>query len=160
MNDEEVLATIGASRARRVLGVAMLGFVGAFSLYVAFSSPPTAAWLAFLLAVGVGALWQAVRMWQATSHRIELTLKGLRSTDGTVVARMEDIESVDRSAFAFKPSNGFLIKLKEPGMRSWKPGLWWRFGRQIGVGGVTPVAEGKAMADILKALLSGFRPIE
>jgi hypothetical protein len=142
------------------MGVGMLGFVGGFSFYVALSSPPELHWLIFLLVVGSGALWQAVRMWQATEYRIELTMEGLRSTDGTIVALMDDIEDVDRSLFAFKPSNGFLIKLKSPGKAAWKPGLWWRRGRQIGVGGVTPVSEGKAMADILKALLSGFRPIE
>lgn len=157
---DEVLATIGASKARRYMGVGMLGFIGGFAIYVALSAPPTLYWLLFLLAVGAGALWQAVRMWQATEHRIELTMEGLRCTDGTIIARMDDIEAVDRSIFAFKPSNGFLVKLKQPADRAWKPGLWWRFGRQLGIGGVTPVSEGKAMADILKALLTGFRPIE
>ncbi|MCB4455789.1 hypothetical protein [Leisingera sp. McT4-56] len=150
---KEVLATIEASAGRRVMGTAMLGLTGGLLVYVAFAAPPSPAWLVFLVAVGTAALWLAVRMWQATVHRIELTAEELRCSDGQVIARVEDIEAIDRGFFAFKPSNGFLIRTGTQGRRAWMPGLWWRSGRRIGIGGVTPGSQGKAMSEILAAML-------
>lgn len=151
---DEVVATIEASAPRRIMGVGMLAAVGVILLYVAFSTPPSAAWLVFLLAVGLGALWLAMRMWQATAHRIELTEEVLRCSDGTEIARVADIEIIDRGFFAFKPSNGFLMRTKTPAARAWYPGLWWRAGRRIGVGGVTPGAQSKATSEILAAMIA------
>ncbi|WZK87589.1 hypothetical protein QEZ52_13330 [Aliisedimentitalea scapharcae] len=150
---DEILATMKASAPRRIMGVGMLGSVGSAVLYVALSSPPEPEWLVFLLVVGVGALWSAVRMWQATEHSIELTHTQLRCSDGTLIAEIEDIDGIDRGFFAFKPSHGFLVRTRSSNGRVWQPGLWWRMGRRIGVGGVTPGAQGKAMAEILAAIL-------
>jgi hypothetical protein len=44
-----------------------------------------------------------------------------------------------------------MIRLKTPASRVWAPGLWWRFGKRVGVGGVTPAGQGKAMADVIAA---------
>ncbi|WP_281954740.1 hypothetical protein [Pseudophaeobacter arcticus] len=154
MTDDEVLVTVEASGLRRVMGVTMLAVIGVALLYVAASNPPSFAWLVFLLGVGLGALWLSVRMWQATSHKIELTEQVLRCTDGTVIAQVCDIESIDRGFFAFKPSNGFLIRTATPGARIWLPGLWWRAGRRIGIGGVTPGSQSKTMSEILAAMIA------
>lgn len=151
---DEIVATIRASEPRRYMGVGMLGMVGALVIYVALSTPPSAGWLVFLLVVGLSAIWLAARMWQATQYHIELTEDELRSSDGNVIARVDDIKSIDRGFFAFKPSNGFLIKTKTPASRIWQPGLWWRFGRQIGVGGVTPGSQSRAMSEILAAMVA------
>ena len=151
---DEVLVTVEASGLRRVMGVAMLAVIGVLLLYVAASKPPSLAWLAFLLGIGLGALWLSVRMWQATSHKIELTEQVLRCTDGTVIAQVCDIEAIDRGFFAFKPSNGFLIRTATPGARVWMQGLWWRAGRRIGIGGVTPGSQSKTMSEILAAMIA------
>ncbi len=151
---DEIVATIRASEPRRYMGVGMLGMVGALVIYVALSTPPSAGWLVFLLVVGLFAIWLAARMWQATQFHIELTEDELRCSDGNVIARVDDIQSIDRGFFAFKPSNGFLIKTKTPASRIWRPGLWWRFGRQIGVGGVTPGSQSRAMSEILAAMIA------
>ncbi|WP_264212877.1 hypothetical protein [Leisingera thetidis] len=150
----EILAEIEASGGRRVVGTAMLGLTGCLLVYVAVAAPPSPAWLVFLLAVGAAALWLAVRMWQATVHRIELTAEELRCSDGQVIARVADIEAIDRGFFAFKPSNGFLVRTRTQGSKVWMPGLWWRAGRRIGIGGVTPGSQGKAMSEILAAMLA------
>ncbi|WP_291729517.1 hypothetical protein [Leisingera sp. F5] len=152
--NNEILATIEASGGRRIMGTAMLGLTGCLLLYVAFAAPPSPAWLVFLLAIGAAALWLAARMWQATVHRIELTAEELRCSNGQLIARVEDIEAIDRGFFAFKPSNGFLIRTGAHGSRIWMPGLWWRSGRRIGIGGVTPGSQGKAMSEILAAMLA------
>lgn len=153
MNDE-ILAVIEASAVRRGMGTAMLGGVGITLIYVAFATPPSPAWLVFLLVVGAAALWLAVRMWQATIHRIELTEEELRCSNGQLIAKVADIEAIDRGFFAFKPSNGFLIRTgTQQGQRTWMPGLWWRAGRRIGIGGVTPGSQGKTMSEILAAMM-------
>lgn len=153
MNDD-IIATISASEGRRYMGVGMLGSVGVLVLYVALSTPPSVGWLLFLLAVGVSTIWLATRMWQATQYTIELTETELRCTDGNVIARIDDIENVDSGFFAFKPSNGFLIKTKTPASRIWRPGLYWRMGRRIGVGGVTPGSQSKGVSEILAAMVA------
>ncbi|MBO9432799.1 hypothetical protein J7394_01195 [Ruegeria sp. R13_0] len=150
---DEVLATIEASSPRRVAGVAMLGSVGVLVIYVALASPPELVWQVFLLAVGAASLWLAYRVWMATQDRIELTASELRTGSGQVIARVEEIEAVDRGVFAFKPSNGFLVRTREKASNVWAPGLWWRLGRRVGVGGMTASAEAKFMSEILSAMV-------
>ncbi len=151
---EDVLASVGASTPRRVMGVMMLATVGVFSVYIAGAGSPDFGWTLFLVGVGAGALWLAQRMWRATRHRIELTEQGLRSSDGTEIARIDEIEVLDRGFMAFKPSNGFVLRLSSVHGRNWQPGLWWRLGRRVGIGGVTPGSQSKAMSEILAALIA------
>lgn len=152
--DNEILATVGASALRRWMGVAMLIAVAGAVIYVALARPPSLGWQGFLLITGVLALWMADRLRRATEHRIELTETELRSTDGTRIATIDEIAALDHGVFAFKPSNGFLIKTRASGARVWRPGLWWRLGRRIGVGGVTPASQTKVMSEILAAMLA------
>ena len=151
----DVLAILHASAGRRVFGVGILGGLGVILLSVAITQPPSdLIWRLFLLGAAGTAIWMAVRMWQATSQRIELTETELRTSDGKVIARVADIEHVDRGAFAFKPSNGFLLRLSKANARAWQPGLWWRMGRRVGIGGVTPGAQSRAMADVISAMIA------
>lgn len=153
MNDD-VLAIVEASTVRRWIGVMMMASLGGLMIFIALSSPPEPAWQAFLLITGVASLWMAERMRSATRYRIELTAQGMRTSEGQVIARLADIDKVERGMFAFKPSNGFLVLLRRPGPRIWRPGLWWCSGRKIGVGGVTSAAQTKAMSEILLVLLA------
>lgn len=151
--NQEILAIIEVSPTRRWMGVIMLAALGGLVIYVALAAPPKLGWQAFLIGVGALALWMAEKMRRATEARIELTETELRSSDGQVIARVCDIENIDRGVFAFKPSNGFIVKTMQPGTRIWQPGLWWRIGRRIGVGGVTSAGQTKAMSEILSALM-------
>ncbi len=36
----------------------------------------------------------------------------------------------------------------------WRPGLWWRVGRRIGVGGMTPASQTKFMSEIIAAMIA------
>ncbi|MBT8167076.1 hypothetical protein [Falsiruegeria litorea] len=152
--EEEILAVVEASPTRRWMGIGVLGMLGALVLYVAFATPPELQWQVFLVVVGVAALWAAHRMHQATTHRLELTMTELRSSAGVRLALVEDIEAMDRGVFAFKPSNGFLLRTKTAGGRTWQPGLWWRMGRRIGIGGVAPGSQTKFMSETLSALMA------
>ncbi|MEQ5871110.1 hypothetical protein J4E08_14560 [Sagittula sp. NFXS13] len=146
----EELTRIGTSAPRRVFGVGAMTVLGGMLLYVAFAEPPANwLWQVFLVALGLAALWFSARMWEATGHELILTDEALTDSDGTELARLDQIAKVDRSVFAMKPSNGFIILLKEPMPRAWRPGLWWRMGRRIAVGGVTSGAATKPMADII-----------
>ena len=69
------------------------------------------------------------------------------------MARLEAVEGVERGAFAFKPSNGFLLRLSAPGPRAWSPGIWWRLDRRVGVGGVLRAGEARAAADLMHLML-------
>lgn len=152
--NQDILAIVEVSPARRWLGVIMLAGLGGLLIYVALAAPPQLQWQAFLLGVGAVALWMANGMRRATERRIELTETELRSSDGQVIALVSYIQGVDRGVFAFKPSNGFILKTRMPGKRAWRPGLWWRIGRRVGVGGVTSAGQTKAMSEILLVLIA------
>lgn len=148
-------ARLEISYARRVVGLALQGGLGLFLLYVAAISPGGGVWGKLVLAAGgAGLLWLAYRFWQSAGTALLLTYDGLESSDGRHLCRIEDIEKVDRGFFAFRPTAGFLIICKQNVPRGWRPGLWWAYGRKIGVGGATSRPAGKQMADILGVMLT------
>ncbi|RDC75503.1 hypothetical protein DLJ49_01470 [Rhodovulum sp. 12E13] len=147
--------TVHAAPARRAAGAGMLGLLGAILLWVALATPPSApGWSLFLLAFGGLAIFGGWRLWQATATGLVLTDEGLADTTGRTIARLDEIVAVERGMLAFKPSNGFLLHLSRPGTRHWSPGLWWRLGRRVGVGGVTGAGETRAMADLIALALA------
>jgi hypothetical protein len=151
---DEILATVRASAARRYLAVAALGLLSAMVLYLAISTSPDWPWRVFLFVLGLAALYATQALWSATALSLELTETELRDSSGVVLAKVEDIAVINRGTFAFKPSNGFMIKTKTKQARAWRPGIWWRLGRGVAVGGVTPGSQTKPMADILSALVA------
>lgn len=152
-SETEVVARVAASGARRGLGLGMLVVLAVLVLGVAVTNPPALGWQIFLITLGTGSLIFANAMRKATEATLELTRDELRDDRGTVLVRIADIASVDRGAFAFKPSNGFLLRLKSPHPRGWQPGLWWRSAKRIGVGGMTPLQPTKYMADAIAVML-------
>lgn len=149
---DEILAEVRIAPARRWLGVGMIGLMAVIVLYVAFATPPDFGWQVFLIVVGGASIWLAERMRRATELSLQLTREVLRDSSGTVLARVDEIDTIDRGMFAFKPSNGALLTLRRPAVAVWRPGLWWRVGRRLGLGGVTVASETKAMLEILSAL--------
>ena len=153
---EEVQATVSASEWRRWLAILLLVGLGFLMVYFGFSRATGLFLQICFMGFGIALVLLAERMRRATEVGIELTESELRETGGRRLCRFEDIAKVDRGAFAFKPSNGLVLHLKEPAQAVWAPGLWWRFGRRVGIGGVTSAAEAKALADILNLRLSGI----
>ncbi|MGA9254782.1 MAG: hypothetical protein WBV78_17745 [Roseobacter sp.] len=153
-SEDEVIARVAASLVRRVVGIGMLALLAVIVLYVAIATPPTFGWQMFLIAMGTGSLMVANIMRVSTRNTLELTRTELRDNEGTVLIRIEEITSIDRGAFAFKPSNGFLLRLKTSQKSDWRPGLWWRASKRIGVGGMTPMRETKFMAEMIALLLA------
>ena len=116
-------------------------------ILLAFVQPPAFGWQLFLIALGAGTLVVAERLRSATMLGLIMTETDLRDTSGQILTTLGNIKSVDRGAFAFKPSNGFVLRLHKSAPRVWAPGLWWRFSTRIGVGGVTPAGPAKYMAE-------------
>lgn len=154
----ETLATIRASGPRRVVAVGIVGVLGALLLSLAVLRPPDSlTGQAVLLLLGALAVLIAARQWQATATALVLTDQALGDEHGRIIVRTADIVSVDRGIFAFKPANGFILRLKRSEGAAWAPGLWWRVGRRVGVGGAISKAEGRHMADRISALIAGRR---
>jgi len=149
---DRVIARIRPTMLRRLVGVGTLAVLGGLLVYIGVAFPPrTILWQAFLVGLGALALWLAERSWRASAREIELTETELRDSAGTVICALDDIVAVERGAFAFKPSQGFLLRLSGPAPASWAPGLWWRLGRRVGIGGLTPGADARVVADALSA---------
>lgn len=152
---EPVLAVLRPSPPRRVIGTGILALLGGLLLLVALRGSGTGpGWLVFLLGTGGVALWLAFRLWQATETGLVLTATDLRDGKGRLVIWVEDMQSIDRGVFAIKPAGGFTIVARKSQPRAWAPGLWWRFGRRIGIGGVTHRHEGRYMAEVLMEMLA------
>lgn len=155
IDPDELLASIDPQPARRWAAVGMIGALGVIVWGVAAMRPPEAfGWMLFLVFFGASALWLAWSMWHATGRVLELTRSELREVGGRVLCTLDNVERVDRGAFAFKPAGGFLVKLKEPaGERVYAPGIWWRWGRSLAVGGVTSRQDGKNVADMMIVMM-------
>lgn len=151
----DILATISPRPGRRWLGIALQAVLGGLLVAVALGlrDAPLLG-RALVLGFGVLTLFGAVRLFHATALHLELTETELRDSSGRVLAHVDNVVGIDRGAFAFKPSNGFLIRLAQPDTRTWAPGVWWRVGKFVGVGGVTPAGEAKAVAEILSMLVA------
>lgn len=153
---ERILAEIAPSSARRVIAVTMAFGLGLVMVYVTFATPPQSIlWRATFLVAGIGSLLIGDLVRRATAFRIIMTHDVIRDTTGRVLCQLDDIVGMERGALAFKPSNGFLLVTKVSQPKAWAPGLWWRFGRRIGVGGVTSAAQAKLMADLVLLKLNG-----
>ncbi len=152
---QEILTTAQASAARRWLGVGMTALLGALLVYIGFLKPPASlGWQFFLVVLGGVAIALSVKMYAATRLQLRLTADALIDSEGRVIARIDDIVAVERGTFAFKPSNGFMIRTNAPQSRAWHPGIWWRLGRRVGIGGVMPGAQTKIMAEMIQGLIA------
>ncbi len=150
---DNAVAVLAPSALRRRLGIGGLAGLGVILAYVAATGRESALAAAALAVAAALALVLAYRMKTATSSALELRSDGLYTTEGILVAAISNVERIELGMFAFKPSNGFLIILKQPMPGSWNPGLWWRVGRRVGVGGVTSRSRSKALAEAMAMLV-------
>ena len=154
----EVLVKLEVAQGRRMFGVLSIAGLGITLLYIAAVYPPTILLALFsLVLIGTLFIWAGYRLYRSTDNTILLTREAITTQSGHVLCRLEDIVKVDRGFFAFKPSNGFLVILKERGDRSWAPGMWWSFGKHIGIGGVTSPRQSKEMVSIIQILLAEMK---
>lgn len=150
----EVLARLEPSLGRRWIGVICLAALGLCLLYFAvFEATGHLGYSLLLIVAGLGCLWQAQWNLRVTQTGLYLTRQGLFDAKDDLICPLYNMQEVERGIFAFKPSNGFLVRLSEPEPRAWAPGLYWRLGRRLGIGGATQPAQAKAMADTIDLLI-------
>ena len=156
---EPVLARLDVSQPRRIVGACVQIGLGLVLISLAASLPreQMALRLALLALSGAG-IYGAFLMWRATSGGLVLTASGLREDGGRLLAEMANMREVSRGPFALKPSHGFSLVLHESMRFAWVPGLWWRFGRRVGVGGVTPSQPARYMAEMITANITAKNP--
>ena len=159
MENEAVLARLDPSPFRRVLGIAILLAMAGFLIWITFRLPGE------LMVQRVGTLLFAALLfvnayvtWRATKVGIVLTESGLRDGTGRVLAEVANIREVARGALSMRPSQGFTVVLRSGMTVAWVPGLWWRVGKRVGIGGLTPPGPAKLMAEAISALLAA-RPM-
>jgi len=146
---------IGASTPRRVF--MLVAFLALGTLLVALGlgeAPLPFGWRVALVGLGGVVLAFLPFVWRTTGLAVKLIGDRIEDSRGRVICELAQIEAVERGAFAFKPSNGFLLRLKTAHPRAWAPGIWWRFGRKVGVGGVLPAGQTKFMADMVSVWIS------
>lgn len=140
-------ARLGTSRIRRGFSISIVAVLGLLLVYLSFASLAGFIGRLALLASGFTVLVLAENMRRATALELRLTETQLIDSAGRVLADLDDVVAVNRGALAMKPSNGFTLILSKPASRAWAPGLWWRSGRRVGVGGVTSSGASKFMAE-------------
>ena len=145
---EEILLEIRPSAFRRWLALLALLILAGVLLALAIGDVPDL-WRLFFAGVAAWVFWSGYKLRMATSEGLVLTRQGLSTTSGRMLAAVGNIDRVERGVFAFKHSNGFLVRLKEPEENGWAPGLWWKFGRRLGVGGTLSGGQSRALADLL-----------
>ncbi|MEM8659146.1 MAG: hypothetical protein AAGF22_13705 [Pseudomonadota bacterium] len=152
---DDPIAVLSVSPPRRYFATGVQAGLGILLILVAGQLPsPTPFGILALLAFGGMALWAAYAMFQATTRSVVLTREALTDSEGEVIATLDQIQSVDSGFFAFKPSNGFLLRLKERGPRRWVPGVWWRMGTRVGIGGATNGKAARDMANIIQLIMT------
>ena len=157
----EILVKLEVSQGRRMVSVLAIAGLGITLLYIAAVYPPAIIPALFaLILIGGLFIWASFRLYRATDNTILLTREAISTQSGRVLCRLDDVSKVDRGFFAFKPSNGFLVVLKERGERSWAPGMWWHFGKHLGIGGVTSPRQSKEMVSIIQILLAEKKAAE
>lgn len=145
---------IKVSPLRRAVGAGAVLVSGTLLLGTALWNPPQgvlAQGLVWLLAVAL--FWSGFRLWRDTEQRVRLVGDRLEESTGELIVTLDQIEEVVRGHFAFRPSNGFSLKLREEVEPRWRMGLWWRAGKRAAFGGAASSAQTKKMADALEKRL-------
>lgn len=147
MTEDAPIAVLRAAPGRRVFAMTVMLALAGLLILSAVTRPPAPGWQAVLVVFAGLALLGAEALRRATRPALHLHADALRDSDGTLLARLEDVTRVERGAFAFKPSNGFVLHLRARQPRAWQPGLWWRMGKRLGVGGTVSAGASRVMAD-------------
>jgi hypothetical protein len=152
---ETVLARLDPSQGRRWVGVVVQVALGVTLISLAFGLPREQMLMRLvLLVLGGVVILGAYLTWKATQSGLILTQAGLLDGQGRLLAEMSNIREVARGPFALKPSHGFSLILQEGMEFAWVPGLWWRLGRRVGVGGVTPSQPARFMAEMISGMVA------
>lgn len=152
---DAVMLQLAPARMRRVAMCGVLVFLSAWGAWVATAGGPAAAGPRLALAlVALSTGLAALALWRATDVTLTLTEGALTDSRGRVLARMDQVHAVERGALSLAPSGGFVLRLAEAAPVQWVPGVWWRIGTRVGIGGTTPRLMTREMALLIEAMLA------
>lgn len=152
---EPVLARLDPSPIRRTIGVFVQIALGVVLISLAVSFPPDQMGLRLGMMLVAGLVFYASYLtWRATTSGLVLTANALRDDSGRLLAEMANVREVSRGAFALKPSHGFSLVLFKGMGFAWVPGMWWRIGNRVGIGGVTPSQPARYMAEMISGMVA------
>ncbi len=145
-DDQGVILQAVPSQGRRLLILAAVAALGLLVIVLGFQ---IGARLSGMMLIGFGVVILAFAdvLRRSTQRSIVLKTQGLFDSAGEKLAAWDDMVIVERGALAIKPSNGFALVLNVADGRRWRPGVWWRLGRRVGVGGVLRAREARFMAE-------------
>ncbi len=146
-DQDGIYARVPVAPSRRMLAMIILYGLGAFVLYLSFNGLSGIGGSVIMIALAAGCFWAGEQMRRSAGVEVVLTDNGVETSEGLMLAQMDNIQLVNRGALAAKPSTGFTLVLKTPQPRTWRPGLWWRIGRRVGIGGITGAGATKFMAE-------------
>lgn len=150
----EVVAVLTPSPMRRWVTLVIWLGLAALLIGLSFMLPkPNLLTQAALIGIGAFLLWRMRVFYEDTAQDLILSRSGLFDSTGRELFSIADVASVERGAFSAKPSNGFAVILTQAQPRAWVPGMWWRIGRRVGVGGVIPGKAARDMADVIAMML-------
>ena len=150
----DIILKIQPNLGRRIFSILVLCICAVVIMNNAFSNTMHSMVLKLtLFGLGVAFLWQAQASFRFANAALILKHDGLYDDQDNLICSLSNIALVDRGWFSLKPSNGFLLRLHEPQSRKWLPGLYWRFGRRLGVGGALSPVQTKEMSDKLILLM-------
>ena len=147
----EPIVVITVAPHRRWLAIAILFSLGVLLLSIIVQTPPAFIWIILMGIFGIGAIALAEAVRRATALQIYMTEEGVYDSAGQTLFLLSDVTHVERGTFAIKPSNGFVVRLRDKPQRAWVPGMWWRIGHRVGVGGVVPSGAARFMAEQIAA---------
>ncbi|MEM0977526.1 MAG: hypothetical protein AAGJ34_08330 [Pseudomonadota bacterium] len=158
MSDQETVLFAPISAGRYWFGIACLSLPALFIVFALSQGVVTRLWaMGFLMAIASAFLWAAYRMYSVPRAGLLFDGRVLRTEDGLVVAALTDIDVVQTGIFAMRPSNGFSLIMKEADHLPTRPGIFWRQGKMIGIGGILAAAETRAIGRLMQAKLKETR---
>jgi hypothetical protein len=137
---------IAVSPTRVLLAVSAAGGLALLLLAVAVLPALPFAARAVILAFGLGALLLALALWRARRGALVLDLRGIADETGARIATWPEIARAHQSPFGLRPSGGIGLQLRSAAVPGWRPGLWWRWGRRAGLGGMLGRAGARELA--------------
>jgi len=152
MSDETIKLVAPFVPARRWFGVFSLG-LPAFLIAALLVQGAITNVLSVILLLIVAAVFGSAAYRMATVPDAGIVFDGhsLSTEDGVLLAAIEDIAEVQTGIFAMRPSNGFTLIMKKAGKMPTRPGIYWRQGRHMGVGGLLRAAEAKSIGKAIQA---------
>ena len=134
----------------KILGTIIFGLL-LFLIYTVSSLDNEITLLDFLLIplIILLALWFKSFLNRYSKMGFLINQEGLFNLDKSLICRIDEIDQIDTSPYTFKSANGFIVILKTKNSFKTVPGLYWRLGKRISIGGLIAKNESKFVSSTL-----------